>query len=68
MSTHPIHLFSFKSKSCSVALGTMQPIFPGFPGKGSSLKDNNGEEFAGPQRATGFALLVVVSAVPWKMV
>lgn len=38
------------------------------PGKGSALRDNNRGEFAGPQRATGVALLVVVSAVSWKMV
>ena len=38
------------------------------PGKGSALKDDNREELAGPQRATGFSLLIVISAVSWTMV
>lgn len=38
------------------------------PGKGSGLKDNDREESAGPQRATGFSLLIVISAVSWTMV
>lgn len=69
MPTHPNHLFSSESLSCSVATGNNAAHFAWFPQERALLwKTTIEESLQVPREPQGFALLVVVSAVSWKMV
>lgn len=69
MPTHPNHLFSFESLSCSVATGNNAAHFALFPLERALLWETTIEAgFQVPGEPQSFALLVAVSAVSWKMV
>lgn len=69
MHAHPNHLFSFEWLSCSVASGNNAAHFAWFPQERALLWKTTIEEgLQVPRESQGFALLVVVSAVSWKMV
>lgn len=69
MPTHPIHLFSFESISRSVAAGNKAAHFAWFPQERALFwKTTMEKSLQVPREPQGFTLLVVVSAVSWKMV
>lgn len=69
MPTHLIRLFPFESISCSVATGNNAVHFACFPQERALFwKTTMEKSLQVPREPQGFALLVVVSAVSWKMV